>query len=95
MIPRSRPRPPRGTAANKSGPSLNGGRPVRRDRFASMGLAYGLYTRKGSGINKHPGPDSSDPIVGDETKAESKDLQDQRAGVDQTESAELDQRGTK
>ena len=60
-----------------------------------LGLAYGLYTRKGSGINKHPGPDSSDPIVGDETKAESKDLQDQRAGVDQTESAELDQHGTK
>ena len=37
-----------------------------------LGLAYGLYTRKGSGINKHPGPDSSDPIVGDETKAEAR-----------------------
>jgi hypothetical protein len=61
-----------------------------------FGLAYGLYTRKGSGINSHPGPDSSDPVIGDETKRENEDLQgDQRAGVDRTESAELDQRGTR
>lgn len=61
-----------------------------------FGLAYGLYTRKGSGINHHPGPDSSDPVIGDATKRENEDLQgDQRAGVDRTESAELDQRGTR
>lgn len=58
-------------------------------------VAYGLYTRKGSGIDKHPQGDSQDPVVGDETKQENDDLQgDQRAGVDRTETAELDQRGT-
>ena len=61
-----------------------------------FGLACGLYTRKGSGINLHPGPDSQDPVIGDETKRENDDLQgEQRAGVDRTESAELDQRGTR
>ena len=61
-----------------------------------FGLAYGLYTRRGSGINFHPGPDSRDPVIGDPTKAENEDLQgDQRAGVDRTESTELDQHGTK
>jgi hypothetical protein len=59
-------------------------------------IAYGLYTRQGSGINKHPRPDSQDPVVGDETKVENEDLQgDERAGVDRTESPELDQRGTR
>jgi len=59
-------------------------------------IAYGLFTRQGSGINKHPGPDSQDPVVGDETKKENEDLQeDERAGVDRTESVEMDQRGTK
>lgn len=57
-------------------------------------VSYGLYTRQGSGINKHPGPDSQDPVVGDDTKRRNKDLQeDERAGVDRTESAEMDQRG--
>ncbi len=61
-----------------------------------LGVAYGLYTRKGSGINSHPGPDSRDPVIGDETKAENEDLQgDERAGVFRGESGELDQRGTK
>ena len=60
-----------------------------------FGTAYGLFTRQGSGINKHPGADSTDPVVGDETKTENSDLQgDERAGVDRTESAEMDQRGT-
>jgi hypothetical protein len=59
-------------------------------------IAYGLYTRQGSGINKHPRNDSQDPVVGDETKVENEDLQgDERAGVDRTESPELDQRGTR
>ena len=61
-----------------------------------FGLTYGLYTRRGSGINFHPGPDSRDPVIGDPTKDENEDLQgDQRAGVDRTESTELDQHGTK
>jgi hypothetical protein len=61
-----------------------------------LGVAYGLYTRKGSGIDKHPAPDATDPVIGDETKAANVDLQgDQRAGVDRGESHELDQRGTK
>lgn len=51
-----------------------------------FGVSYGLYTRKGSGINKHPMPDSQDPIV---DGAED----DERAGVDRRESAEMDQRG--
>ena len=59
-------------------------------------IGYGLYTRQGSGINKHPRADSQDPVVGDETKVENSDLQgDERAGVDRTESPELDQRGTR
>ena len=58
-------------------------------------VSYGLFTRQGSGINKHPMGDSQDPVVGDETKRTNKDLQgDERAGVDRTESAEMDQRGT-
>jgi len=61
-----------------------------------FGLAYGLYTRRGSGINFHPGLDARDPVIGDPTKDENEDLQgDQRAGVDRTESTELDQHGTK
>ena len=31
-------------------------------------MAYGLFTRNGSGINKHPMGDSQDPVVGYETK---------------------------
>lgn len=59
-------------------------------------IAYGLYTRQGSGVNKHPMGDSQDPVVGDETKGTNNDLQgDERAGVDRTESVEMDQRGTK
>ena len=58
-------------------------------------VAYGLYTRQGSGISKHPTGDSRDPVVGDQTKSENDDLQgDERAGVDRTKSKELDQRGT-
>ena len=62
-----------------------------------LGLAYGLYTRKGSGVNAHPGPDAADPVMGDETKpGGGRDLEaDQRPGVDTGESHELDQRGTR
>ena len=59
-----------------------------------FGTAYGLFTRQGSGVNKHPGADSQDPVVGDQSKTENSDLQgDERAGVDRTESSEMDQRG--
>lgn len=59
-------------------------------------IAYGLFTRQGSGINKHPMGDSQDPVVGDETKRTNTDLQgDERAGVDRTETVEMDQRGTR
>ncbi len=54
-------------------------------------LSYGLYTRKGSGINKHPRADSQDPIVDDDS-ADGEG--DERAGVDRSESGEMDQRGT-
>ncbi len=57
-------------------------------------IAYGLFTRQGSGINKHPGPDSQDTVTGDQTKGGHGAGGDERAGVDQTESGELDQRGT-
>lgn len=50
-------------------------------------IAYGLYTAQGSGINKHPRGDSQDPIVDDS-------VDDQGAGVDRTQSGEMDQRGT-
>jgi len=58
-------------------------------------VAYGLYTRKGSGIDKHPGPDSQDTVVGDQTKRTNEDLQEGGSpGVDRTEGDEMDQRGT-
>ena len=49
-------------------------------------IGYGLYTRQGSGINRHPRQDSQDPVVDGVED-------DERAGVDRRESAELDQRG--
>ncbi|MDQ5894278.1 MAG: hypothetical protein QG596_539 [Actinomycetota bacterium] len=30
----------------------------------AIGAVYGMKTRKGSGINEHPGPDSGDPSRG-------------------------------
>jgi len=61
-----------------------------------LGVAYGLYTRKGSGINSHPGPDSRDPVIGDETKVENGDLPgDEPIGAPRGEGGELDQRGTR
>jgi hypothetical protein len=29
---------------------------------AAIGAIYGMKTRKGSGINNHPGPDTGDPV---------------------------------
>lgn len=59
-----------------------------------FGIAYGLYTRQGSGINKHPSPDSRDPVLGDPSKADDDDEpEDERAGVDQSEGSPMDQRG--
>jgi hypothetical protein len=59
-----------------------------------LALGYGLYTRRGSGIDVHPGPDSGDPVIGDPTKHESIPG-DKRGGGDRAENPELDQRGTK
>lgn len=59
-------------------------------------IAYALYTRQGSGINQHPVADSRDPVLGDQTKDKGEDEHEneQAAVIDQTESAEMDQRGT-
>lgn len=62
-----------------------------------FGLAYGLYTRQGTGINQHPTSDASDPVLGDETKppTDSDDVDESATGVDRAESSEMDQRGTR
>lgn len=61
-----------------------------------FGTSYGLYTRQGSGINKHPSPDSKDPVLGDPSKSDEDDEpEDERAGVDLTEGSPMDQRGVK
>jgi len=55
-----------------------------------FGAVYGLKTRKGSGINEHPGPDSHDPPS--ETKASG--LSDSPES-ERDESTVLDQHGKK
>lgn len=62
-----------------------------------FGVAYGLFTRQGSGINQHPVADSQDPVLGDQTKSKGKDEHEneQATGIDQTEGSAMDQRGTK
>lgn len=57
-------------------------------------VSYGLFTRQGSGINKHPRADGQDPVVeqGDGV-GDTGEEEDERAGVDRTESHEMDQRG--
>ena len=59
-------------------------------------ISYGLFTRQGSGINKHPQGDSQDPVVseGDGEGDLDDDRGDERAGVDRTETVEMDQHGT-
>ena len=58
------------------------------------GIGYALYTRQGSGINKHPSEDADDPVLGDETKMDDDDEpEDERAGIDQSEGSPMDQRG--
>ena len=51
-------------------------------------IAYGLYTRQGSGISRHP--------MGDQHPAEhpDRDTRLEQAGVDESEGTPLDQRGT-
>ena len=60
-------------------------------------IAYGLYTRQGSGINQHPVADSKDPVLGDETRGKGEDEKEDESatGIDQTEGSAMDQRGTK
>lgn len=62
-----------------------------------IGMAYGLYTRQGSGIDHHPTGDSGDPVPGDETKTSAGpgDEDEVVPGVDPTEGHEQDQRGTR
>lgn len=59
-------------------------------------IAYGLYSRQGSGINQHPVADSQDPVLGDQTKNKGKDEKENElaTGIDQTEGSAMDQRGT-
>lgn len=60
-------------------------------------IAYGLFTRQGSGVNQHPVADSQDPVLGDQTKNKGKDEhEDEEATfVDKTEGSAMDQHGTK
>ena len=60
-------------------------------------IAYGLYTRQGSGINQHPTKDSTDPVIGDPTKSKGEDEHETEigAGVDQSEGSRIDQRGVR
>lgn len=62
-----------------------------------FGLAYSLFTRRGTGINQHPVADSKDPVLGDQTKNEGEDEHEneQATGIDQSEGSPMDQRGTR
>lgn len=62
-----------------------------------FGVAYGLFTRQGSGVNQHPVADSKDPVLGDQTKNKGEDEHEneQATAIDQTEGSPMDQRGTK
>lgn len=61
-----------------------------------FGLAYGLFTRQGTGTNQHPTKDSTDPVLGDQTKNKGKDEHEDESATasDQSEGSALDQRGT-
>lgn len=61
-----------------------------------FGISYGLFTRRGSGINQHPVADSKDPVLGDQTKNRGEDEHENESatGIDQTEGSAMDQRGT-
>jgi hypothetical protein len=54
-----------------------------------LAIGFALYTTQGSGISKHPLPDQKPPDDPDPDYAGI-----ERAGVDTSESRELDQRGT-
>lgn len=74
-----------------------------------FGVAYGLKTRQGSGINEHPGPDSVDPKIpaepdGAETGARTTPgpesgtappKPDDDLGSEEDKDSILEQRGTK
>lgn len=53
-----------------------------------LAVAYGLYTRKGSGVSRHPLPGQQPPEHPD------RDERIEQAGVDESEGDALDQRGT-
>jgi|GEM_PF-3006368 len=61
-----------------------------------LGVAYGLKTRKGSGINEHPGPDSGDPVTTEQSeRKETLAGREDGPGGEKEEDSVLEQRGTK
>lgn len=59
-----------------------------------LGVIYGLKTRKGSGINEHPGPDSGDPVITEQSDP-ARTAGDDGLGEEDDRDSMLDQRGTK
>lgn len=53
-----------------------------------IGVIYGMKTRKGSGINRHPGPGTGDPARGPESSESANPPESERA-----DSSLLDQHG--
>lgn len=61
-----------------------------------LGVAYGLKTRQGSGINEHPGPDSGDPVITEQSeRAETFSGREDGLGGEKEKDSTLGQRGTK
>lgn len=59
-----------------------------------LGVIYGLKTRKGSGINEHPGRDSDDPVVTEQSDPARTAGSEGLGGEDDKDSM-LDQRGSR
>jgi len=61
-----------------------------------LGAVYGLKTRKGSGINEHPGPDSGDPVTTRQSeRAETLTGREDGPGGEKERDSTLERRGTK
>lgn len=64
--------------------------------LTGIGVVYGMYTRKGSGINEHPGPESSDPgPEWGEGETEMTGPDGKRLGRPESDDSKLDQHGTR
>lgn len=59
-----------------------------------LGLIYGLKTRKGSGINEHPGPDPTDPVITEQSDPARAAGPDGVGGEKDSDSI-IDRRGTR